>query len=241
MGSTRLPGKMMLPLACDHLISHVVQRAAKSVRINDVVVATSMERADDVLARQAERTGASVFRGSEYDVLGRMFQAAKLHDVDTIVRISGDCPLISPPVIDAVIERLVDRDADYATNIIGRTFPRGLDVEAFTFESFECVEAETTEDHDREHVTPYYQSRDDLFTHASVASEQVFDEPWMQERNDIRLTLDEADDYELLRKIYENLDYDETPDIRDVVRFIDEGDLQDVNSAIYQKVPDDFD
>lgn len=241
MGSTRLPGKMMLPLACDHTISHVVQRTCKSVRVDDVVVATSTERADNVLARYADRAGASVFRGSETDVLGRMFRAAKRHEADIVVRVSGDCPLISPPVIDAVVERLLDRDTDYSTNIHGRTFPRGLDVEAFTFESFECVDAKTTEDHDREHVTPYYQSRDDLFTHASVTSEQVFDEPWMQERNDIRLTLDEADDYELLRTIYENLEYDDTPDVRDVVRYIDEEDLQDVNAAIDQKVPDDFD
>jgi spore coat polysaccharide biosynthesis protein SpsF len=203
--------------------------------IDEVVVATSTKTADDIVARYADRAGATVFRGSEDDVLGRMFSAATEVDAETVVRITGDCPLIDPNVIDTVVNRLATEGVDYCSNTSERTFPRGLDVGAFTYQSFKYVSEEATEPHHREHVTPYYRENDDQFNFASVTSEDVFDQPWMQDRADLRLTLDEVDDYELLREIYEQVEYGEILPIKDAVSVIDSQNLQKMNADVEQK------
>jgi spore coat polysaccharide biosynthesis protein SpsF len=203
--------------------------------VDEVVVATSTKQADDIIARYAFKYGAVVFRGSESDVLDRMYQAAAQENADIVVRITGDCPLVDPDVVDKVVERLVETNADYSTNTLERTFPRGLDVEAFTLNSFECVHKEATDPHHREHVTPYYHEHNDLFTRTTITSEDVFDDSWMHDRTDLRLTLDEADDYELLRVIYESMDYNELVDIRDAVQYIDDNNIAEINENVKQK------
>jgi spore coat polysaccharide biosynthesis protein SpsF len=228
----------MLPLAGEHIITHDVHRTGVADTVDKVVVATSTETADDIVARYARRAGATVHRGSESNVLERMFQAAKQENADTVVRITGDCPLIAPDVIDGVVEQLTETDADYSANILERTFPRGLDVEAFSFDSFQQVYEEATDSHHREHVTPYYHERDDLFHRVSVTSKDVFDSSQMQDRTDIRLTVDEADDYELLRRIYDGVDWSEWLNIRDVVEYVDANDLTEINRSVEQKTYD---
>lgn len=235
MGSTRLPGKVMLPLAASHVLTHDVRRVSQAESIDEVVVATSTKTADDIVARYAHRASATVFRGSEDDVLDRMFSAATEADAETVVRITGDCPLIDPDVIDAMVDRLTTKSVDYCSNTFERTFPRGLDAEVFTYESFEHVYENAKEPHHREHVTPYYNEREDLFDYASVTSQEVFEESWMQNRTDLRLTLDEADDYELLRAVYENVNYDDILDVRDAVQYIDENKLYELNEHVKQK------
>ena len=235
MGSTRLPGKVMLPIADDHVLTHDVRRVSVADHVDNVVVATSKQTADDIVTRYAARAGADVHRGSESDVLGRMYDAARNADADVVVRVTGDCPLVDPDTIDEVVSRVVDGDAEYAANITERTFPRGLDVEAFTFESFERVHKEATEPHHREHVTPYYREDPDRFTTESVVSADVFDEPKFQNRDDLRLTLDEADDYEVLREIYDNVPFDDVLPTRDAIRYADENDLMSLNAAVEQK------
>jgi spore coat polysaccharide biosynthesis protein SpsF len=235
MGSTRLPGKIMFPLRTDPVLIHDIQRVNTAELVDDTVVATSNKTADDIVARYSRRGGADVFRGSESDVLDRMFKAAKRVDADVVVRITSDCPLISPETIDTVTDQLIKTNADYSANILDRTFPRGLDVEAFTFESFKQVHGEATDPAHREHVTPYYREHPEQFELVNVTSDQVFDKSWMQDRTDLRLTLDEADDYEVLRKIYENVPYEGTLDIRDAVRYVDEHDLMALNADVSQK------
>lgn len=235
MGSTRLPGKVMLPLDGEHILTHDIHRTSAADTVDDVVVATSTETADDIIARYAERAGATVHRGSESDVLERMFQAAKREDADVVVRITGDCPLIAPDVIDRVVERLIETDADYSTNILERTFPRGLDVESFTFESFRRVYKEVTGSFYREHVTPYYREQNDLFNCTSVTSTDVFDSSRLQNRTDLRLTLDEADDYELLRQVYQGINWTGILPIQDAIDYIDANDLATVNKNVEQK------
>ncbi|WP_373675360.1 cytidylyltransferase domain-containing protein [Halopenitus sp. H-Gu1] len=235
MGSTRLPGKVMLPLAGDHVITHDVQRVEAAESIDEVVVATSNRTADDIVARYASRSGASVFRGSESNVLERIYDAARTANADVIVRITGDCPLIDPETIDAVIHPVTAGNAEYAANFFKRTFPRGLDVEAFTFESFKRVYEEATEPHHREHVTPYYREGQEAFRTKSITSRDVFNEPEFRNRGDLRLTLDEADDYEVLRTIYENVPFDEILPIRRAIRYVDDNDLMELNRDIEQK------
>jgi spore coat polysaccharide biosynthesis protein SpsF len=235
MGSTRLPGKVMLPLNGEHVLTHDVHRTMAATNVEEVVVATTERQADDIIDRYARRTRATVFRGSETDVLSRVYYAARKANADIIVRITGDCPLISPETIETVIERLMKSNADYSTNILERTFPRGFDVEAFTFNSFKQVYDQATEPHHREHVTPYYHENDHDFNLVSVTADEVFDKPWMQNRTDLRLTLDEADDYELLRLIYDRIDYEDFLPVRDAVSLIDDEDLHQINSNIEQK------
>lgn len=138
-------------------------------------------------------------------------------------------------MINTVVNRLATEGIDYCSNTFERTFPRGLDVEAFTYESFEHVYENAKEPHHREHVTPYYRENDDQFNLVSVTSEEVFDEPWMQDRADLRLTLDEADDYELLREVYDQVEYEDMLPIKDAVSVIDDQDLQKLNADVKQK------
>lgn len=235
MGSTRLPGKVMLPLNGEHVLTHDIRRTKAAETVDDVVVATSTKTADDIIARYAKNAGAKVFRGSESNVLKRMYQASKRENAEIIVRITADCPLIAPDVIDEVVEQLIETDADYSANILERTFPRGLDAEAFTFKSFRRVYQEANDPVYREHVTPYYHERDDLFSSVSLTSEDMFDDPQMQNRTDIRITLDEADDYELLRQIYYGLECSEIIGVSDIVTYVDDNNLTTVNENVEQK------
>jgi spore coat polysaccharide biosynthesis protein SpsF len=235
MGSTRLPGKVMLPLAGEHVLTHMVRRVEAVRTIDETVVATSTTDADDIVARYAERAGATVSRGSETNVLDRMFEAATVADADIVVRITADCPLLDPGTVNNVIERLYETSAEYAANVLDRSFPRGLDVEAFTYESFERVHEEASTPAQLEHVTPFYHKHDDRFDLVNVTSDAVFDEPWMRDRTDLRLTLDEADDYELLRAVYDGIRFETVLPVREAIRYIDKNGLSDVNTSVKQK------
>ena len=234
MGSTRLPGKVLLPLADKFVLEHVVSRVSRATKVDTVVVATSSEQQDDIIAKLAPGFGAEVYRGSESDVLGRMFKAATKHESETVVRITADCPLLDPSVIDASVETLQRTGADYTSNIQHRTFPRGLDVEAFGFESFERVHNEATKPHHREHVTPYYHENTDEFELVDVTSDDVYSDDHLRNRTDLRLTLDEAADYELLRRLYDEIPHKETSTKR-VIEYIDENDLEQINAHTEQK------
>ena len=235
MGSTRLPGKVMLPLAGEHVLSHDIRRVNAASCVDETVVATSTGKQDDIVKRYASREGATVFRGSENDVLGRMFGAARKTDADVVVRVTADCPLVAPEIIDAVVERLIETDAEYACTTIERTFPRGLGVDAFTMDSFESVEERSDEPHQREHVVPYYHEHNDRFDTEIVTSEDVYTDARYQDRTDLRITLDEADDYEFFRRLYSEMEWDDIIDTRRAIDYIDEHDLDQINSSVQQK------
>lgn len=234
-GSTRLPGKVMFPLSGEPVLAHVVRRVATAETVDEVVVATSTQQNDDIVARYAERFGATAFRGSEEDVLGRVHGAAADCDADLVVRITADCPLIDPDTIDHLVERVTRTNAQYVSNVRDRTFPRGLDTEVFTMASFDTVTAESTTDAQREHVTPFYRAHPERFDLADVTSDAVFEQSWMRERTDLRLTLDEADDYELLRTVYDVVPFDRILPVTRAVRYIDDLGLDSINRQITQK------
>ncbi|AUV81811.1 hypothetical protein C2R22_09260 [Salinigranum rubrum] len=131
--------------------------------------------------------------------------------------------------------RLVESGGDYCANKFERTFPRGFDVEVFTMESFERVYQESTEPHHREHVTPYYRENPQEFETVSLTADQVFDEPYMRDRGELRITLDEADDYELFRRIYAQVEYDDILPVDAAIKLIDDEDLQRLNAHVKQK------
>ena len=238
MGSSRLPGKVMLPLGETHVLDHVVTRATKTENIDKVVVATSDKQKDDIIARFTPDFGAEIYRGSESNVLDRMYQAATKAGADTIVRITADCPLLDPLVTSSVVETLHQTEVDYVSCIGNRTFPRGLDAEAFTFESFERVHSEATEPRHREHVTPYYHENPQAFEIKNVESDMIYDEKRFQNRTDLRLTLDEVSDYELLRRLYTEIPYNNILPVRDVIDYIDSNGISHINSEVEQKTSD---
>jgi glutamate-1-semialdehyde aminotransferase/spore coat polysaccharide biosynthesis protein SpsF (cytidylyltransferase family) len=198
MGSSRLPGKVLMPLAGTPALEFMLRRVRRARTVEAVVLATSTAPADDQVAALGERVGVAVHRGSEADVLDRVHRSAVdlgLGPGDVVVRLTGDCPFASPEVIDAVVGALLD-DAGlaYVSNVSPPTFPDGLDCEALTFEALEVAWREAGEPHQREHVTPFVRERPDRFPARNVRS-------WLGERPPHRLTLDEPDDHRLLDEI----------------------------------------
>lgn len=227
-GSTRLPGKVLLPLLGEPLLVRVVRRVARASTVDATVVATSTSPNDDAIADLAAHEGWLVARGSETDLLDRYLQAARAHGAERVVRITSDCPLIDPDVIDAVVEALESAAADYASNTLDpRTFPRGLDVEAMTMAA---LEAAGRADHDpasREHATPFIYRHPELFRLVRVPSDD--------DRSDHRWSVDTPDDYELVTRIYETLGRDDFtwPEAMAVVEA--HPDWMDVNRHVVQK------
>jgi spore coat polysaccharide biosynthesis protein SpsF len=225
----------MYPLDGQPVFKHVVTRTAHADSVRDVVVATSTEPQDDVIAQYAPTFGADVIRGNESNVLSRFERAVEEYRSDVILRITGDCPFIDPATIDEVADPVSNGKADYASNTSHRTFPRGLDVESFTVESFENVILESPTQAEREHVTPYYRKNPGEFDIVNVTSDQVFTEEKYIDRTDLRLTLDEPDDYHLLNRIYDTIRYDDILPIREAIDLVDEEGLAEINESVRQK------
>ena len=137
MGSTRFPDKVMRPIGGVPLIELLLERLSRSKRIDQIVLATSTGARNAKMVEHVRSLGYTVFQGSENDVLGRYYHAAKLHSPEVVLRITGDCPLIDPDVVDQVIDRFLVERVDYASNANPPTYPDGLDTEVFTFEALE--------------------------------------------------------------------------------------------------------
>ena len=194
MGSSRLPGKVLEDLGGVRALDLLVHRLRHAGELQGIVVATSRDPGDDAVARAAAVAGVPVVRGPLEDVLERYRLAAEEHPADAVVRITADCPLIDPDVVDLVVRRWREGDEHYVANVIEpRTFPKGLDVEAVSVEALGAAAAEATADYDREHVTPWLRSRPERFPQARVAHEPSL--------GHVRLTLDTAEDLETLRSV----------------------------------------
>jgi glutamate-1-semialdehyde 2,1-aminomutase len=194
MGSTRLPNKVMSPVCGTPLIGLLLGRLSKSRRLDQIVLATSTDPRNDSLSAYAESIGYSVFRGSENDVLDRYYQAALKFSAQTVVRVTGDCPLIDPGVVNSVIELYSESAADYASNIAPPTFPDGLDTEAFGFSALELAWKEASEPRQREHVTPFIResSRYVRVNFANSTDESAQ-----------RWTVDEPEDLRVIERVFE--------------------------------------
>ena len=196
MGSTRLPRKVMLNILGKTVLWHVVSRASQARLIDELVIATTIDAKDDAIVKFCKDKDILVFRGSENDVLDRYYQCAKEYDIKDIVRITSDCPLHDPDVIDRIINEYLKGDYDYVTNTIEYTFPDGLDVEVFSFDALEKAWNNAKLSSEREHVTPYIRKNEE-FTKENVSSSKKYP-PY-------RLTLDYPEDYEFIKKIYEGI------------------------------------
>ncbi|MBI5447031.1 MAG: glycosyltransferase family protein [Deltaproteobacteria bacterium] len=192
-GSTRLPGKVLLPVGGRSVLELCAVRAARSKRAGLLVIATTDKASDDPIAREAERLGVPCVRGSEEDVLARYRLAALAHDLDVICRVTSDCPLIDPDVLDGVFDVFSGGSYDYVSNALRRTFPRGLDAEVFSRSALERTFAEAKAPEEREHVTPYLYRNPGLFSLGSYEAPV--------DLSHCRWTVDEAADLEFVRQV----------------------------------------
>lgn len=197
MGSTRLPGKVLRPLAGDSMLAQGIRRVRRAKSIAHVVIATTTNPEDDLLVTEARRLGAQVYRGSSADVLDRYVGAARASSAEAIVRITSDCPLIDPCVIDETVAKLRN-DVDYASNVSVRSYPRGLDCEVFHRDTLERMGRMATSRAAREHVTVFVHESPHLFRTAV----QVAD----IDDSDLRWTVDTDVDLALIAELYRRYD-----------------------------------
>jgi spore coat polysaccharide biosynthesis protein SpsF len=230
MGSTRLPGKVMLKLGDKPILQHIVERLKLCQGIDEIVLAITVNSKDDILAELAVNNGIKFFRGDEEDVLARYFYAAKENKLDIIARVTSDCPFVDPYLVDDLAGCFAGYPAiDYISNTLKRTFPRGLDVEVFKFSALEKAFSSARLPYQREHVTPYIYEHRELFQLQNLENDC--------DLSGLRWTLDEKKDYEFIIEIYKRL-YNKgriflTNDILMVLK--EEPWLSDINSAVRQK------
>ena len=197
LASTRLPGKVLLDLEGRTVLERVCDRVRASKGICSVVVATTVLDDDSKIFEFCGSAGIGVYRGSSEDVLDRFYQAAQLFKADHVVRVTADCPILDPRVIDLVVERHLREGADYTSNICPPTYPDGEDTEVMTVAALAQAWSQAKLKSDREHVTTYIRNSKGLFRTANVTYERDLSAK--------RWTLDNAEDYEFLRSIYHGL------------------------------------
>ena len=201
MTSSRLPGKVLLPLAGRPALERMIERIKLARYVDEIVVATTVNTDDDLIVELTERLGVGCFRGSENDVLARVLGAAQAAKANLICELTGDCPLIDPMIIDQVIVSHLSGSFDYSSNIFNqRTYPVGVDVQVFSTDILSRVDELTNDPIDRVHVSCFIYHNPKLFRLNGIfASPEQFGP-------DIRITLDTEDDYQLIDRIYQAMD-----------------------------------
>ncbi len=228
MGSTRLPGKVLEDIGGQSMLARTVRRASRAALADEVVVATTTEPRDEIIVRECAALGVAVFRGSEDDVLDRYYQAARAHSAEAVVRVTSDCPLLDPEVTDQVIRVFLEGDCDYASSGLVRTYPRGLDTEAFSFAALEAAWREATEAAHRAHVTPYIYLTTGRFRLREVTCEADYSR--------YRWTVDMPEDLAFVRAVYDRLGRDGDFSWREVLALVErEPELVTINAHVEQK------
>ena len=246
MGSTRLPGKVLAEIGGRSMLAQVCRRVARAATVDRLVVATTVRPEDEAVVDECERLGVACFRGSEHDVLDRYCRAARAYEADAIVRITADCPLIDPDVIDLVVRAFLEERPDYAANTLRRTWPRGLDTEVTNSAALARADREATEPYQRVHVTPYLYQHPDRFRLLAVSGARFHrarhvenvphvDVPHSEDFSRHRWTVDLPADLDFVRGIYRRFDGD-TFSWEEVLQLLArEPALADVNGHVRQK------
>lgn len=199
MGSSRLPGKVLADIGGQPMLAYVVGRVRHARKVGTVVVATSLAPADDGIAQWCGAAGVACFRGDEHDVLDRYHATATAFQLDVVVRLTADCPLLDPQVIDDVIDAYAGGEFDYVSNTLVPTYPDGLDTEVVRRGALDRAWSEATLVSEREHVLPYIWKRPEMFRLKNVAR-QV-------DLSHLRWTVDEPEDLEFVRRVYAHFDH----------------------------------
>ena len=229
--SSRLPGKVLLPLSGIPALEFMIRRVRRCDYLSDVVVACTTNVLDDPISSLCERIGCTCFRGSEDDVLSRVLGAAQEAAAETIVELTGDCPFADPGIISEVIELYFSGDYEYASNTVIRSYPDGLDTQVFSSEDLEKVSRLTSDPIDRVHVSSYFYRTPGAFKLANLhAPPDMF---WP----DLGLTLDERRDYEFLNALVDRMGPSpESMKARDILAVLrDAPELLAINKAVRRK------
>jgi len=228
MGSTRLPGKVLKDLSGQSMLARVIARVRAARLIDEVLVATTNLPQDDVIVSECRRCGVAVSRGDQQDVLDRYFRAADLVKADIIVRITADCPLIDPQVTDKTIRAFLDKNPDYASNVVERTYPRGLDTEVMSLGALTRAWTEADKAYEREHVTPYLLEHPSEFVLLSVTGDVDY--------SGHRWTVDTPEDFEFVQTVYDQLGPESAFSWHDVLDLLKRApDLLELNRSVTQK------
>ncbi|MEJ2263544.1 MAG: glycosyltransferase family protein [Anaerolineales bacterium] len=238
MASSRLPGKVLLDIAGQPMLVRVVERSGKAKTLDGVVVATTIDPSDDAIAELCAERGYSYYRGSAYDVLDRYFQAACAFRAGVVVRITADCPVIDPGLIDQAVVELNQSGADFVANRLPppwhRTYPIGLDLEVCTFHALERAWREGDQPHQREHVMPYLYEKEGRFQAIQIDHDPDY--------GHLRWTVDTREDLELIRRVYEHFNGRDDFSWLEVLNlFRDEPGLAQINASVHHKTAYDVD
>lgn len=216
MGSTRLPGKTLLPIVGKTALGLLLERLRITKRVDNIIVATTVKPEDDAIERFCDENRIACFRGSSEDVLGRVYNASKKYKTDIIIEVTADCILLDPWLIDDCIEIFLNSKYDYLSNFIEQSYPPGIDVQIFTFGTLEEMNRLARDAKFREHVTLYILKHPEKYKMYNVtAPPDLYFPDW-------HLELDEPSDYELIKNIYESLYFKKpmfsTSDIIDLLK-----------------------
>jgi spore coat polysaccharide biosynthesis protein SpsF len=254
MGSSRLPGKVLLDIAGKPMMQRVIERTQRAHSLDSVTAATTTDPADDPVAAFAASIGIPCTRGSLHDVLDRYYQAAKTHQADVIVRITADCPVVDPEVIDQTVRLVTENSAfDFSCNRLpppfGRTFPIGLDVEACTFAALQRAWQESTETFHREHVMPFIYEGTRLALRTPQIAEGVSPRGFriaqlhhQPDYGSLRWTVDTPEDLVFMREIFTRLGNKTDFTWYDVLEIIQQHpELAQINAAVRHKTMTEVD
>ena len=199
MNSSRLPGKVLMPIMERPMLWHVAHRIKKGRLINKLVIATTITKKDEAIVRFCKKNNLDFYKGNEENVLDRYYQTAKIFKAETILRITADCPLIDPKVLDGIIKFYIARKdkIDYVSNTLKRTYPHGLDAEIFSFKVLERIWQEAKEPYQKEHVTPYIYEHPEKFCIGNIKNHKNY--------SYLRWTVDTEKDLKFVREIYKRL------------------------------------
>jgi spore coat polysaccharide biosynthesis protein SpsF len=194
MGSTRLPGKVMMKVdKTNTILSNIINQLKNCKKIDRLIIATTDLQEDDIIVNHAKILKTDLFRGDSADVLNRYYQCAKKFSSKIIVRITADNPLIDPNIVDDVINQFLKNSFDYITNANPRTYPYGTEVEVFSFQALEKASSNAKKPTEKEHVTPYFQNNKDKF--------KIFAMKYSENMSHLRWTVDRENDLEFVRKV----------------------------------------
>jgi spore coat polysaccharide biosynthesis protein SpsF len=230
--STRLPGKVLLPVLGKPMLALMVERLNRARTVDEIVIATTDKPADDSVALFGRNMGAHIFRGSEDDVLDRVVRAAESRNADIIVEVTGDCPLIDPGIIDKVVGDFLMGGADFVSNILPHTTPRGTDVRVFRCSDLADINRTSSDPADHEHVSLHFWEHPERYRCRNVETDLP------EAAAHLRLTVDTEEDLELVRAIYTELyPVDRAFTLADVLQLLDKKpELAELNRHVEQKV-----
>lgn len=227
VNSTRLPGKVLKKIDGKTLLKIHLERLSKCTKVSDIIVATTIEDSDTIIYEKAIEWGFTASRGSESDVLDRFYQAAKDKNADWIVRVTSDCPLIDPELIDKVIVLAHENQVDYCSNILIENYPDGQDVEVFKFSALEKAWKNANLLSEREHVTPYIRNNSDFKNGTEFVALNF---PCESDFSKIRMTVDESEDFDIIEILVKKLGTDKT--WLEYTNYIVNNDLTSINNQI---------